>query len=77
MKTQIDKFKIKGLMAKKEIATQAELAKILGLTKQQVSMILSDKFNPIKSNVQELANFFGVSPLDLICTKNTKEGNKK
>lgn len=64
-------------MAKKEIATQAELAKILGLTKQQVSMILSDKFNPIKSNVQELANFFGVSPLDLICTKNTKEGNKK
>lgn len=64
-------------MAKKEIATQAELAKILGLTKQQVSMILSDKFNPIKSNVQELANFFGVSPLDLICTKNSKEGKKK
>ncbi|GAB1402033.1 hypothetical protein MASR1M68_09440 [Elusimicrobiota bacterium] len=73
MKTQINKFKIKELMAKKEIRTQAELAKMLGITTQQLSMILSDKFNPIKSNVQEIANFFKVSPLDLICKEPTKD----
>jgi DNA (cytosine-5)-methyltransferase 1 len=73
LKTQINKFKIKELMAKKEIGTQAELAKILGISKQQLSMILSDKFNPIKSNVQEIANFFKVSPSDLISKETTKD----
>lgn len=56
-------------MAKKEINTQTELAEMLGVSKNQLSNILSDKFNPIKSNVVELANFLGVTPLEIIEVK--------
>lgn len=63
---QLDKLKIKELMAKKGISTQTELAKMLGISKNQLSNILSNKFDPIKSNVVELANFLGVSPLIII-----------
>lgn len=71
---EIDKFKVKELMAKKQISSQAELAKMLGISKTQLSNILSDKFVPIKSNVVELAEFLEVSPLELIRDK--KEKNK-
>lgn len=70
---EIDKFKIRELMAKKEIATLQELASALGISKTQLSNILSDKFIPIKSNVAELAEFFDISPLEIIKEKNTKE----
>ncbi|SMN00736.1 hypothetical protein SPONL_1534 [uncultured Candidatus Thioglobus sp.] len=63
---QLDKFKIKELMAKQGINTQSELAQMLGISKNQLSNILSNRFNPIKSNVVELADFFGVNPLVLI-----------
>ena len=61
-------------MAKKEINTQTELAEMLGVSKNQLSNILSDKFNPIKSNAVELANFLGVNPLEII---EVKSENKK
>jgi len=63
---KINRFKVKELMAQKKINTQAELAEMLGISKNQLSNILSDKFNPIKSNVMELANFLEVSPLELL-----------
>ena len=69
---EIDKFKVKELMAKKQIATLQELANSLGISKTQLSNILSDKFVPIKSNVIELAEFLGVNPLELIKDKNIK-----
>ena len=53
-------------MAKKKISNQSELAKMLGISKNQLSNILSDKFEPIKSNVIALADFLEVSPLDII-----------
>lgn len=53
-------------MAQKEINSQTELANMLGISKNQLSNILSEKFNPIKSNVVELAEFLGVSPLEII-----------
>lgn len=62
----LDKLKIKELMAKKGISTQNELAQMLGISKNQLSNILSERFDPIKSNVNELADFFGVSPLKII-----------
>jgi len=61
-------------MAKREINTQTELAEMLGVSKNQLSNILSDKFNPIKSNVIELANFLDVNPLEII---EAKSENKK
>ena len=56
-------------MAKKQINSQTELAEALNISKNQVSNILSEKFNPIKSNVIELAEFLEVSPLDIIENK--------
>ena len=72
---EIDKFKVRELMAKKQIATLQELANCLGISKTQVSNILSDKFIPVKSNIIELAEFFEVSPLELIKEKENKEEN--
>ena len=69
----IDKFKLKELMAKKEIKTQSELANLLGISKNQLSNILSDDFDPIKSNVRKIADFFEISPITII--KDKKENN--
>lgn len=57
------------LMDKKEIKNFTDLAKCLGISKNQLSNILSDKFNPIKSNVVELSKFFGVCPTEIISKK--------
>ncbi len=62
----LDKLKVKELMAQKGINTQSELAQMLGISKNQLSNILSERFNPIKSNVVELAEFLKVNPLVLI-----------
>jgi DNA (cytosine-5)-methyltransferase 1 len=70
---KINKFKIKELMAKKKINNQTELAEVLGISKNQVSNILSEKFNPIKSNVIQLAEFLEVSPLEIIENKKDKK----
>lgn len=70
---EIDKFKVKELMAKKQISSQGELAKMLGISKTQLSNILSEKFVPIKSNVMELAEFLEVSPLELLKDKTKGE----
>jgi DNA (cytosine-5)-methyltransferase 1 len=64
--TEIDRFKVKELMAKREIGTFKELADNLGISKTQMSNILSGKFVPIKSNVVELASFLEVNPLEII-----------
>jgi len=70
---KINKFKVKELMAKKKISTQQELANMLGISKNQLSNILSEKYNPIKSNVVELAEFLGVSPLEIIEEREQKD----
>ena len=72
MAVRIDKFKVKELMAKKKIKNQTELAKMLGISKNQLSNILSDKYNPIKSNIVELADFLGVSVLDILKEDNNE-----
>ncbi|NCO32102.1 helix-turn-helix transcriptional regulator [bacterium] len=68
----IDKYKVKEIMAKTKINNFTELAKMLGISKNQLSNILSNKFKPIKSNVEELANFLKVSPLKIIKEQKNK-----
>jgi len=65
----INKAKVIELMAKKEIVTFKELAKALGISTTQLSNILSEKFEPIKSNVVELAEFLEVNPTEIIKEK--------
>lgn len=66
MKLVINRLKVKELMAKKQLASLKDLAACLDITPAQLSNILSEKYTPIKSNVKELADFLGVSPLELI-----------
>lgn len=63
---KVNKAKVVELMARKDILTFKELAKALDISTTQLSNILSDKFEPIKSNIVELANFLEVSPVELI-----------
>ena len=72
MVIKIDKFKVRELMAQKKIKNQTELAKMLGISKNQLSNILSDKYNPIKSNIVELADFLEVSVLDILKEDNNE-----
>ncbi|MFA6376279.1 MAG: helix-turn-helix transcriptional regulator [Candidatus Paceibacterota bacterium] len=62
----LDKYKIKEIMAKRKIDNFSDLAKMLGISKNQLSNILSNRFKPVKSNVVELAKFLGVSPLEIM-----------
>ncbi|MHB8963710.1 MAG: DNA (cytosine-5-)-methyltransferase [Saccharofermentanales bacterium] len=62
----ISKEIVREIMNNRNIKTQSELAEKLGITKNQLSFILSDKNSPIKSNIQSLADVLGVSPVDLI-----------
>jgi DNA (cytosine-5)-methyltransferase 1 len=62
----VNKAKVLELMAKKNILTFKELAESLGLSTTQLSNILSNKFEPIKSNIIELAEFLEISPIELI-----------
>lgn len=72
----LDKNKIISLMKKKEIKSQTELAKRMGISKNQLSLILSHKFNPVKSNVSLMADILGDDILSAISTKNNLENEK-
>jgi len=63
---RIDKFKVKELMNKRQISTQTELAKLIGITKNQLSVILSPKFDPFKSNITRLCEVLGVTPMEIL-----------
>ena len=45
---KINKIKVRNFMAKKGIKTQVELAKEMGITKNQLSAILAKDYIPIK-----------------------------
>ena len=66
MECQIDKEKVHKIMKKNNIKTQSELAHMLGITKNQLSVMLSEKNNPFKSNIQLLSKALHVSPLDIV-----------
>lgn len=56
----IDKNKLINIMKKRDIKSQVELASHMGITKNQLSVILSDKFVPIKSNVERLCDILEI-----------------
>lgn len=62
----ISKEKVRLHMKKLGITTQKQLAKELGVSKSQLSMLLSPNFNPIKSNVMKLCEILGVTFEEII-----------
>lgn len=59
MKYVIDKNKVQKLMQKNGIHTQRDLAKKMDITPNQLSVILSHNFNPLKSSVCKMADVLG------------------
>lgn len=70
MECRIDKNKVHAIMKKKNIKTQSELAEKLGITKNQLSVMLSAKSSPFKSNIQLLSKTLQISPLEIIASFN-------
>lgn len=67
MQNMIDKDKIHEVMKCRNIKTQQELANIIGITKNQVSVLLSPKANPFKSNYIKLCTALNINPMELLC----------
>lgn len=61
----ISKEKVHSLMRENGIKTQKELAKQLGISKSQLSSILSSNYNPIKSNAMKLCETLDVKLEDI------------
>lgn len=62
----ISKTKVREHMKKKGISTQKELSEIIGISKNQLSMLLSNNFNPIKSNAVKLCKALNVKLEEII-----------
>ncbi|WP_230586067.1 DNA (cytosine-5-)-methyltransferase [Lysinibacillus sphaericus] len=66
MEYTISKEKVRVHMKRNGISTQKELAQQLGISKNQLSMLLSPNFNPIKSNALKLAEILDVKFEEII-----------
>ncbi len=80
----LNKEYINTCMTENGFKTQAELASAMGITKSQMSFILSSQFNPFKSNVIKLAEVLKTTPVSLVeenkkdkLTLKFKQDNKK
>ena len=62
----LSKVKVKEIMNDKGIMTFTDLANQLGITKYQLSVMLSDGYNPLKSGVEKLCNVLDVNPGNII-----------
>lgn len=60
-------------MEQKNIHSFSELADNIGITKQQMSVMLSSNYSPFKSRVDELCNFLDVDQLDILDEDNTEQ----
>lgn len=70
---QINKVYVKEAMEKQGIMTQTELAEKLGITKNELSRILSTKYSPLKSRVDDLCKILNISPIKILeCETNNK-----
>ncbi len=73
MNNVIDKEKVHRIMKAQNIGTQQELASRMGITKNQISVLLSPKANPFKSNFVKLCSVLNVEPAELLQKHQDKE----
>lgn len=62
----ISKIKVKEAMDMQGIHTFTELAERLGITKNQMSVMMSDSYNPLKSRVEDLCQVLTVRPDEIM-----------
>lgn len=70
----LSKVKVKEAMDKQGIKTFKELAENLGITKNQLSVMLADEYNPFKTRVVDLCKVLCVSP-NLVMNFEEKHGD--
>jgi len=73
----INKVRVKEAMEKQGIKTQTELAKRLGITKNQLSVMLSEKYSPIKSKAEELCKVLDIKAMDILDYEREEKENIK
>ena len=71
----LSKIKVKEVMNDKGIMTFTDLANQLGITKYQLSVMLSDGYNPLKAGVEKLCNLLEVNPGSIIEFSDSKNLN--
>ena len=54
----LSKVKIREAMDRQRIKTYTELAEQLGITKNQLSVMLSDDYNPLKTRLRICVSYF-------------------
>lgn len=62
----LSKVKVREAMDKQQIKTYTELAEKIGITKNQLSIMLSDDYNPLKSRVENLCLVLSVTPNEIM-----------
>ena len=62
----LSKVKIREAMDRQRIKTYTELAEQLGITKNQLSVMLSDDYNPLKTRVEDLCQLLSVAPNEIM-----------
>lgn len=73
----IDKEKVHKVMEEQDIETQQELANMLGITKNQLSVMLSTKVSPFKSSFTKLCSVLRVSPIEILSQKSNTKDHKE
>lgn len=68
----IKKSAVIKAMKNKNIQTQSELAERMGMSRSQLSQMLSEDFNPIKNNVINLINVLNIDLEDIISIESNK-----
>lgn len=66
MQNVINKDKVKQLMNVKNIKNQTELAKYMGISKNELSRILSPKYDYLKSNIRKLCEVLDTNLDDIV-----------
>lgn len=73
----ISKLKVQEAMCQRGFRTLTELADAVGITKNQLSLMISDSYNPFKSKVMDLCGVLGVMPEDVLCRVPVAEESKE
>lgn len=70
---KIHTVKVKEAMERVGLKTQTELAHVMGITKNQLSVILSDTYKPVKSSVENLSKALQITPEDILMPESNEE----
>ena len=72
----ISRLKVQEAMCQRGFKTFTQLADAVGITKNQLSLMISDSYNPFKSKVMDLCEALGVMPEDILSNSSIEEATE-